>query len=128
MQQRLVREAFESAKRPLRPEEAWQRAQRNRPGLGMATVYRTIKSLLDTQELCAVELPGEATLYEMNHGHHHHHFHCRTCRQVFEVESCPVHAEEIAIPGFTIERHEITLYGLCRDCAPNKKISGRKRK
>ena len=128
VQQRVVRETFEHAKRPLRPEDVLRAAKRERPGLGMATVYRTIKTLLDRNELCAVELPGEATLYEINHGHHHHHFHCRGCRQVFEVERCPMHVEDLAIPGFNVERHEITLYGICDACSAKKSKPTKKKK
>ncbi|MBN8549442.1 MAG: transcriptional repressor [Deltaproteobacteria bacterium] len=117
IQQRVVREAFEKAKRPLRPEEVLVRAQKRRPQIGMATVYRTIKTLLAANELCAVQLPGEATYYEISRDEHHHHFHCRTCKQVFEVESCPAAMSDFDLPGFTVERHEVTLFGLCKKCS-----------
>lgn len=116
IQKRVVREAFEKAKRPLRPEEAFERARKQRPQIGMATVYRTIKSLVAAHELCAVELPGEATRYEVYRDEHHHHFHCRGCKQVFEVESCPASSADFDLPGFVVERHEMTLFGLCKQC------------
>lgn len=116
VQQRLVRQTFEAAQRPLKAEDALRIAKKQRPSLGLATVYRTIRTLMSRQTLCAVEVPGESTHYEINHGHHHHHFHCRRCRQVFEVEQCPVKPAALGIPGFTVERHEITLFGLCNAC------------
>lgn len=125
VQQRVVREAFESAKRPLRPEEAFERARKRRPQIGMATVYRTIKSLLAAHELCAVELPGEATRYEIFRDEHHHHFHCRSCKQVFEVETCPAAMADFGLPGFQVERHEVTLFGLCKGCGKKTRNAAR---
>ena len=119
VQKRVVREAFESAKRPLRPEEVFVRARKRRPQIGMATVYRSIKSLIAAHELCAVELPGGATYYEIFRNEHHHHFHCRACEQVFEVESCPASMKDFSLPGFKVERHEMTLFGLCKSCTKN---------
>ncbi len=89
----------------------------NCPGLGLATVYRTIKLLLEEEVLSEVVLPGESARYELAGKHHHHHFHCRACRAVFELEGCP---GEIGIDlprGFQLEDHEIILYGRCEGCA-----------
>jgi Fe2+ or Zn2+ uptake regulation protein len=46
-QKQAIREAFERAGRPLSTEEVHGEATRASRGLGMATVYRSIRSLLD---------------------------------------------------------------------------------
>jgi Fur family ferric uptake transcriptional regulator len=54
--------------------------------------------------------------FEMSGGGHHHHFQCRRCQRVFEVDACPGNLAALAPAGFTVEDHDLTLYGSCRDC------------
>lgn len=86
------------------------------PRLGIATVYRTVKAMLEDGTLRAVELPGAPARYELSGKGHHHHFHCRACDGVFEVEACPGRMSGLLPGGFRLERHEIILYGLCAGC------------
>jgi Fur family ferric uptake transcriptional regulator len=48
--------------------------------------------------------------------HHHHHFQCTNCQRVFDVHACPGDIDHMAPKGFSVERHELTLYGRCADC------------
>ncbi|MBX7143479.1 MAG: transcriptional repressor [Oligoflexia bacterium] len=116
LQLRTIQQVFESSKHPLLAEEALSAAQRKLPSLGIATLYRAIRSLRNSGFLKVVELPGESTRYEMSCKDHHHHFHCRKCKRVFEVESCPAAIKNFKLPDFVIEDHEITFYGLCTSC------------
>lgn len=120
-QRDAIRAAIISAKRPLSPTEILQAAADEVPGLGIATVYRTIKTLLEEKELSAVDMPGGQTRYEVAHLHHHHHFHCRKCDRVFEVEGCPGDLRSLTPRGFKTEHHEITLSGLCAGCVKDSK-------
>lgn len=117
-QRMAIREAIAQAARPLLPLEVLQAAQQGAPGLSIATVYRNLRALVDEGELHAVVLPGENPRYELAGGGHHHHFQCRQCERVFEVEACPGNLASLAPAGFTVEDHELTLYGRCSDCAP----------
>ena len=116
-QRRAIEKAVGEANRPLGPREILDRARRFVPGLGIATVYRTIRGLVDTGRLRVVKLPGATDRYELEGKHHHHHFHCRECDGVFELESCTDDYREVAPRGFQLEHHEVTLYGLCPSCA-----------
>lgn len=120
-QRTAIREAISSAGRPLLPQEVLAAAQPGAPGLSLATVYRNLKSLLEDGELQAVNLPGENPRYELADRSHHHHFQCRQCQRVFEVDACPGDLASLAPPGFTVDDHELTLYGLCSDCAPRSR-------
>lgn len=127
-QRAAIRDAIAVAERPLLPQEVLDAAGSASPGLGIATVYRNLKALLDEGEVCAVQLPGENLRYELAGGHHHHHFQCRQCQRVFDVHACPGDLSRLAPDGFTVEAHEITLYGRCRDCAlPAAPPSARRR-
>ena len=116
-QRAAIRDAMAVAERPLLPQEVLDAAQPAVPGLGLATVYRNLKTLLDEGEVCAVQLPGENPRYELAGAHHHHHFQCRQCQRVFDVHACPGDLSRLAPAGFTVEGHEITLYGLCPECS-----------
>lgn len=117
-QRTAIRDAIAQAGRPLLPQEVLDAAQAGAPGLSIATVYRNLRALLDEGELRPVVLPGENPRYEPVHAGHHHHFQCRQCQRVFEVDACPGNLAHLAPPGFTVEDHDLTLYGRCRDCTP----------
>lgn len=115
-QRQAIARSFRRAGRPLTPQEALDGAQKLVPTLGIATVYRAIKDMVDIGTLKAVELPGEAARYELAELDHHHHFHCRTCDRVFDVPGCADEVEQLAPPGFEAEDHEIVIYGRCDQC------------
>ena len=118
-----IREALEAARRPLLPQEVLEAARATVPALGLATVYRTLKGLLDEGEIQAVALPGDNVRYEsrVDHGdHHHHHFQCVTCLRVYDIEACPGDMGRYVPPGFSVERQELTLYGRCATCTAKR--------
>jgi Fur family ferric uptake transcriptional regulator len=116
-QRGAIRRAFQRADRPLSTQEVLEQARDEVGGIGIATVYRNIRALVDESWLTAVELPGEVPRYEVQGKAHHHHFHCRRCDRVFEVPGCVGSIGEIVPPGFRLEAHEVVLYGACPDCA-----------
>jgi len=115
-QRDAIRRALVDAGRPLSPQEIAQAAQARSPGVGIATVYRTVKRFSEEGWLVAIELPGESPRYELAGKSHHHHFRCQSCGGVFELPPCGVTLERLLPEGFDLEQHEIVLYGRCRDC------------
>jgi len=116
-QRNAIRDAIESAQRPLSPQEILEAARGGGvAGLGIATVYRTLKLLISEGVVAAVTLSGDSPRYEVMRTGHHHHFQCRTCRRVFDMDGCPGDLRRLAPRGFRVEHHEVTLYGRCRDC------------
>ncbi len=116
-QRGAIRRALRNADRPLTPHEILAAARGEVPGLGIATVYRNVKSLVGSGWLKAVDLPGSTSRYEVAGKEHHHHFHCRTCDRVYEVEECPGSLNDLAPNGFELDAHEIILYGTCEACS-----------
>lgn len=115
-QRQAIRQVFEEANRPLGPQEVLKAGQAYAPALGIATVYRTLKGLVEEGWLAAVELPGEPPRYETAGKKHHHHFRCRACVRVYEIKGCPPDLKRLTPRGFRLEGHEIVLYGLCTTC------------
>ncbi len=120
-QRAAIRAVLEAARRPLSIGEVLEMAQRSVPGLGIATVYRTVGALVEEGFLSQVEIGGEAPRYEVAGRGHHHHFRCRQCQRVFEMAGCLPDVQRLAPAGFLVENHEILLFGLCPDCAPRRK-------
>ncbi|MFY9780143.1 MAG: transcriptional repressor [Candidatus Baltobacteraceae bacterium] len=119
-QKRAIREAFAAEKRPLSANEALEAAQERSDGVGIATVYRSIRSLLADGWLTPVDLPGEPSRYEIAGKAHHHHFRCSECGRVFDLEGCD-QPKRTAVPrGYRIEGHEVTVHGTCAQCARPK--------
>lgn len=125
-QRSAIVDAFRAAGRPLSPQEVLDAAGVSIPALGIATVYRNLKSMTEAGVLQVVSLPGQNPLYELTTARHHHHFQCTLCHRVFDVEGCPGDLSGLAPQGFVVAGHEITLYGRCRDCGqvPGSAVSG----
>jgi Fur family ferric uptake transcriptional regulator len=115
-QRSAIRAVVESADRPLSPAELYQAARTRLPRIGIATVYRAIRDLLQSGWLRAVEIPGLPARYERAGKPHHHHFLCRICNSLWEVTGCRREVDALAPAGFVTEGHDVTLYGLCSDC------------
>jgi len=118
-QREVILDVIDAAQGPLPVGRIHERARREVPSLGIATVYRTLKLLLAQERIVAVELPGEETHYEPAGRGHHHHFRCLDCEVWFELTTCLVpHLDGTTLrEGFTIEGHYLALYGRCSACA-----------
>ena len=116
-QKRAIRDAFMVEDRPLSTEEAFAAAQSEIQGLGIATVYRSIRSLLEDGWLTAIDVPGKGTLYELAGKEHHHHFSCTKCLRVLELDGCETDIAVRLPRGFRASGHDVTIYGLCPECS-----------
>jgi Fur family ferric uptake transcriptional regulator len=115
-QRNAILNAIVAGARPMSPQEILESAQQETPSLGIATVYRNVKLLLEEGRVCAVDLPGEPARYEPADLGHHHHFKCTACERVFDVDECAADLRKLVPAGFTLEHHDITLYGRCDQC------------
>ncbi len=119
-QRDAIREVFQGSAQPLSPFEVLEASRDRVLGLGIATVYRAINSLVETGWLNAVQLPGDSPRYERSGSGHHHHFQCRVCSRVFEIRGCPGNLDGLTPAGFLLEAHEVVLYGQCQQCASSE--------
>lgn len=115
-QREAIRGVFDRSPRPLGPQEVLVEAQSEVPGLGIATVYRALKSLVEEGLIKPIDVPGQSTCYETAGLEHHHHFHCRSCGKVFDVDGCMAGINKLCPTGFKAEAHEIFFYGRCPSC------------
>ncbi|CAA9554987.1 MAG: Peroxide stress regulator; Ferric uptake regulation protein; Fe2+/Zn2+ uptake regulation proteins [uncultured Thermomicrobiales bacterium] len=117
----IIIKTIERAEGPVAVEEIHARAAGELPGLGIATVYRTLKLLLAQERIAVVEFPGEPPHYEPAGRGHHHHFRCLSCNRWMEMgeRGCivPWLDGSILPGGYLVEGHRISLYGRCPNCA-----------
>ena len=108
--------ALEEADRPLSPKEILAYSKLQSSGIGIATIYRTIKEFLGASTIAEVNTPGSSVRYEVKVEKHHHHFWCRMCDRVFKVEGCSGKLNFMPPKGFKAEMHEVMFRGLCETC------------
>ena len=110
-----VLSAIEGAQGPFTIEEILQAT----PGVGRATVFRTIKRLHQGELLCRLQLEDGEIRYQLSSSGHHHHFICSTCGVVTDF-SDPVLDELIQGKAgdarFELTGHSVDLYGHCAEC------------
>ncbi len=62
-QRSAIRAAIDAAQRPLSPQEVLAASQAAVAGLGLATVYRNLKLLVEAGEIQQVTLPGDMGVF-----------------------------------------------------------------
>ncbi len=92
-------------------------ARKKISGLGIATVYRNLKSLQADGLIMAVELPGQPPRWEVAPQKHHHHFLCESCDKLYEIPACTEDLQQLLPEGYTLQDHDILLRGKCAACA-----------
>jgi len=89
------------------------------PGVGRATVYRTIKLLVGAGALSKTVIIDGAPRYSFDEARHHHHVICTSCGRVEEFRKPAVERllREMAaeVPGHLLG-HRVELYVTCTDC------------
>ena len=115
-QRRAIESVLTQHERPLSVEEILTYGREAVPSLNLATVYRTLKNLIDKGWLVKVSHPSFGTLYERSGKDHHHHFFCRECSRAFELPGCALNVNDAAPDGFVVEDHEVFLLGKCPAC------------
>ncbi len=113
---RLVINAAAAQRRPFTAEELCAAL----PCVGRATVYRGLRLLVETEQVCRVLLEDRELRYQLSHQGHHHHLLCAACGASADLANCDVDAllqEAAATAGFQMSGHWLEIYGRCADCA-----------
>ena len=92
---------------------------------GRATVYRTLKILVDADVLCRVLLEDGDLHYQLSHHGHHHHLLCVSCGSSQDLTGCDI--EDVltttsARHGFELSGHWLEVYGRCRNCIESGQV------
>ncbi len=84
------------------------------------TLYRELDFLVEKQIVHAVNLGDGLQRFEFLDREHHHHAVCVKCRKVEDVEGendvSDLEKKVIKQNKFTVLRHSLEFFGLCREC------------
>lgn len=89
------------------------------PHVGRATVYRTIKLLLNAGVICKLALPDGAPKYSLARAEHHHHTLCVRCGTVGEFRDVTIERLLRTIGqdiSGEIVGHRMEFYVICQAC------------
>jgi Fur family ferric uptake transcriptional regulator len=118
--QRLsILEAIDGMRAQFTPQQLYDWLQKKHPGIGLVTVYRTLKLLDESGLVCRMGCSGRSQSYARRPHEHHHHLVCTGCNKVVDVASCGLRelGEKLAREtGFAISDHHLEFMGLCRQC------------
>jgi Fur family ferric uptake transcriptional regulator len=95
------------------------------PRVGRATLFRTMKLLLDLNVVCRVRMEDGSLHYRLSTRGHHHHLVCRTCGRVEDFATCDVASlvDDLSRnTAYEIEGHWLEVYGRCASCRILEKV------
>jgi Fur family ferric uptake transcriptional regulator len=122
---KTVLEAFLSLEGHVTADSLLAEAKKIDPGIGQATVFRTVKLLADAglaREACQDD---GARTYEHAFMHRHHdHLRCERCGKIVEFYDKTIEKAQDAIfhhYGFVPIGHRMELTGLCEKCARTRR-------
>ena len=104
-------------------ETLYHRLQKTLPTLSLDTVYRTLTTFEDHDMISRVQTTESHARFEAEIEHHHHAI-CSLCNKItdFQWDVCDTNElpENITKWG-QIQNKQITLTGVCSDCAKTQK-------
>jgi Fur family ferric uptake transcriptional regulator len=115
-QREAIVEMFLRTRDHVSIDELLTKVRKRQPRVGYATVYRTLKLLVDSGLAVERQFGDGQARYEVV-GDHHDHLICVKCGLILEFEDDEIERlqDRIAsrLGGFTVLRHRHELYGLC---------------
>jgi Fur family ferric uptake transcriptional regulator len=111
--------AIAQAGKPLTPETVFERARKLHPGVGLATVYRTLDALQAARCTSRVYVDQQAYVIACFESSLHAHLLCSQCHGLTECdldEVAPGIQKALAAAGFRPSVNVFEMVGLCGRC------------
>lgn len=105
--------------RPFTAEQLVAEVRAREPGLGRATVYRTLEILASVDVLTRILRPGGQPAYVVGSPGHRHHLVCSGCGDTVAFTACPVDdlvRDLTRDTEFAIHGHLLEVFGVCPNC------------
>lgn len=117
---KIILESFLQIEGHISVKKLCKEVKKVDPQISQATVYRTMKLLVECGLASENEFTEDRKFFEKSHGKEHHdHMVCAKCKKVEEFYNDSIERlqEEVArINKFKITSHRMTLFGICSDC------------
>ena len=118
-QRQAIFEAVAGSHEHPTPESIFEQVRQRIPSISLGTVYKNIKTFMDSGVLREVTLHHGTLRLESNMAPHHHVV-CSSCKAIFDIEETAV--EPVRLPlsglpaGFAIKQCRVEFVGLCKAC------------
>jgi len=121
IQREVILETLYNSDEHLTPEALHRLIQDKFPELktGIATVYRTLSLLEDSNMVTSLSFGAQGKKYELGAKEHHDHLICTKCGSITEFVDEDIEVRQHAIAdelGFKMKDHSMQIYGLCKNC------------
>src|SRR5213080_721620 len=120
-----ILDVFLRQKAHLSADDLFELVRTEDPGIGRATVYRTLQRLVEAGIARKVDFGEGRSRYEPAHRHpRHFHLVCTNCHRSSEFLSSDVESlmDEIAAShNFSRAQSVVQIYGTCEECRTGKK-------
>lgn len=120
--QNLILALLRSSKEELSGQALHGRIRSEGGSMGLATVYRHLRSLQQQGEVRCRHLANGEALYAPR-DRDVHHLTCVECGSSSALANCPVEQHSLAIhtpTGFTALFHTLEVFGICATCNATK--------
>lgn len=100
-------------------ELIYEKIKRDFPTTSLATVYKTIRLLKDSDEILELEFGDEGSRFDGRIPHAHPHLICTKCGAIFdsEMKNFDSFIQSLTSDsGFKIQGHRFDIYGICSSC------------
>lgn len=119
-QRELILETFLGMPRHLTAEELHHQVSEADPGVGLSTVYRTLRLFCDAGLAKQRHFhEGRSCFEQAVDANHHDHLICEGCGEIVEFECQEIEDLQVAMAErhrYTLTRHRLELFGLCPRC------------
>ena len=100
--------------------EVYEEVRQVRPHIGLASVYRILHQLVETNYLKEVRDGEESCRYDSRTARHDHAV-CIQCGALIDLPSDVLVSEQVLsdaarVAGLELDSHEVRLYGRCLSC------------
>lgn len=117
-QRQLLWELFLETREHIAIDDMLSRAQERMPGVGYATVYRTLKLFVEAGVAHERHFGDGQSRYEpARAGEHHDHLICVVCSHIFEFEDPIIEERQLRVAeqaGLRIVSHHHDIFGRCQ--------------
>ena len=97
------------------PEQIYDNLREEHPELGIATVYRNLKTLHSHGLIRKLSLGELADRYDADLSEHYH-FLCECCGNVSDIYREELNIDLKCQNGMTVKKRELYVYGVCPEC------------
>ena len=121
IQREVILDELYNSNEHLTPEELYNLIQEKHPDLktGIATVYRTLSLLEDSDMVTSLSFGTQGKKYELGAKDHHDHMICTKCGEITEFVDEQIEERQHKIAealGFEMQDHSMQIYGVCKKC------------